>query len=395
MAEQQAIIDTTVFKTSKKECNGCNDCPRIERIITALSYYDKLSSKDPNTFTSFCDKYYSKRYLEDYIHLISVHKNDASTDQLENKTCTGVRGCTSTTRHYRDRSQHEDIKADDTRKNMYFDIFDSLHFYIYHMEECGLRISLNEYKDDSKDIDDDNYSDYRDEVIATIQNEIEIRRQKCGSFRRLDNTTNSKFNMMQINYENDDETEYSNGKSNSNLDEKLDEKLDDKSDENTNIPVKKQKNRSLWKNIQSTMGKYFGKKEIQEKAQKEKTFTDELFEQIGSNGVDEAVVSDLRQHLIMEEYDTDSIKNDIDIYCQQKKCNLLEATRYSLNCIEEIKTHMKMHNATSAAFSTGFAFWYWGYYKYVDDEQIRQQQGFSTDENNFEGYGVEELFVSQ
>eukprot|EP01084_Bolivina_argentea_P093517 168182_1 len=87
-------------------------------------------------------------------------------------------------------------------------------------------------------------------------------------------------------------------------------------------------------------------------AQKDTTFTDDILDHISSVGVEKKTVSGLKKYLLGEEYDTDGIKNDIDIYGDEKQSNLLEATRYSLNCIEEIKKRMKLANVASAAFST-------------------------------------------
>eukprot|EP01084_Bolivina_argentea_P047565 87651_1 len=51
-----------------------------------------------------------------------------------------------------------------------------------------------------------------------------------------------------------------------------------------------------------------------------------------------------------------------------------------------------MANIASAAFSTGFTFWYWSYYEYIDAEQIKKAQGLWND-NDFGGHGVRKLFV--
>eukprot|EP01084_Bolivina_argentea_P276373 471570_1 len=60
-------IDTNIFTTTDAECNGYNDCSCIKRLMATLSYYQKVS-KQPQKFIDFCDKYYSKQYLQDYIH---------------------------------------------------------------------------------------------------------------------------------------------------------------------------------------------------------------------------------------------------------------------------------------------------------------------------------------
>eukprot|EP01084_Bolivina_argentea_P228687 386184_1 len=141
MTEKVEAIDTNVFNINLNKCNGYNDCSCIKRIMTALAYYHKASSNDTQKFIDFCDKYYSKQYLQDYIHLRIMHKNDINKVEMESNICTMVGSCLSTRRHYRDRSVKDDNNID--AFHLYIDIFDSLHFHIYHMEECGLRISIN------------------------------------------------------------------------------------------------------------------------------------------------------------------------------------------------------------------------------------------------------------
>eukprot|EP01084_Bolivina_argentea_P307362 531255_1 len=91
-------IDTNIFKTNEEKCNGFKECSFVKRIMTALLYYNKISSEKTQTFINFCDKYYSKHYLQDYIHAIDIHKNDINKDEKKTETCPMVSGCLSTTR---------------------------------------------------------------------------------------------------------------------------------------------------------------------------------------------------------------------------------------------------------------------------------------------------------
>eukprot|EP01084_Bolivina_argentea_P004729 8959_1 len=338
MAEESMIIHTAI-------CNDFNDCSHTDRIMTTLSYYNTVSSQKSAEFIAFidfCNTDYSKQYLEDYIHFITVHKNDINKVEKETQTCSIVGGCSSTKRHYRDRSINDDSKQNDiVSQHMCVDIFDTLHFFIYHMDECGLRVSRHDDNDTDNNengTDNDNdYTNYIDRIIETIQKEIEISKRKCGFFKRLDNTKNCKFNIMQV------------------MDKKPHHEINPTGE----------------------------------------TFTDDMFQNIGVCGIEKDAVYGLTKYLSVEEYDTDSIQNDVDIYEEEKQCNLLEAARYNLNCIEEIKNHIKMVTISSTSFSTGFVFWYWAYYKYVDDNTIKQQQyGYGTD-NNFGGYDIQNLFVTE
>eukprot|EP01084_Bolivina_argentea_P183908 317295_1 len=140
-----------ILKTNDKECNSYNNCSYLKRLMTALSHYHTLSPENTDQCVDFINTHYPKQYLQDYIHFICVHKNDI--DKINNmiKTiCTNSNTCFSTQRHFRDRMQNENYL------NVCIDILDTIHFYIYHMEECGLRISVH----DSFDIN----NKYKDEI---------------------------------------------------------------------------------------------------------------------------------------------------------------------------------------------------------------------------------------
>eukprot|EP01084_Bolivina_argentea_P072083 130917_1 len=304
-----------MFSNKEEICNGYSNCCYIKRIMTALSYYNDLSVNTPDGFIEFCDKYYDKQYLEDYIHFICVHKNDInSIKKLHSDSCLNVNGCVCTGRHFRDKSsRHDDAKNESDA--LCIDIFDSIHFYIHHMEECGLRISINkDYIRNENDIKDNMHDikHIRDERVALIQQEIENRAKKCGLYKRLNDTKNSKFNIMHNNY-------------NINMTNICDAGQNDKQDgknevkpNNTNENSSKKGSKSVWKKIQSTVSQYFGKKntKTKEKYVKEQTFMDYMLDDIGS-------VNKLREYLLVEEYDTDCIENDIDIYDDTGDCNLL------------------------------------------------------------------------
>eukprot|EP01084_Bolivina_argentea_P095950 172482_1 len=66
MTEKQHVINTDIFDTNDNKCNGYNECSCIKRIMTALGYYQQISSTQAQKFIDFCDTHYSKQYLQDY-----------------------------------------------------------------------------------------------------------------------------------------------------------------------------------------------------------------------------------------------------------------------------------------------------------------------------------------
>eukprot|EP01084_Bolivina_argentea_P291449 500914_1 len=356
-----------------KKCDGSDTCQAIQRLIPALSYYHQVSDR-PSKFIDYCNKHYSKQYLEDYIHFISLHKNNRHEIQQNTKhrQCSNVNSCTSTLRHYRDRERIRIENKNDQVSHMCIDIFDNLHFYIYHMEETGLRLSMNKIDDHKDDFHNDD-SKLKDEKIAAIQKEIEIKQKKCGEFKRLDGTKNSKFNILKFNYDTGD--------------------------------IIKQHKQSIWKKAQNAMNKHL-KNENNKNAdedQTEETFIDELIHHINSLGVDEKIVNGLKEYLYLEEYDTESIQNDIDIYIKEKHCNLLEVMGNNVDYIEMMKHFVKTVTVSSVAFSTGFVFWYWNYYKNINQDAIKYKQipwgasneAVSSQNHDFGGHSLRDLYVEK
>eukprot|EP01084_Bolivina_argentea_P083523 151214_1 len=353
---QTHTIDTQIFKKKKNKCNGISNCSYIKRIMTALSYYNKVSINEHQDFIEFFDKNYSFLFLEDYIHFMCVHKNN--TKAMQYKTCSSVNNCTATTRHYRNR-ERDDIKNEnsDVSKNMYIDLFDNMHFYVNHIEEIGLRITIN-----NNDKYENSYSQLRDKTIATIQKEIEMAKKKCGLFDRLDNTKNSKFNIMDINYNHT-------------------------SLNKTDNDEKEERNNTLHS---------IGHKHKQTKNSKAKTFVEHMAEHI-SVDFEEKTMDKLNEYLLSEEYDTDCIENDVNIYDSDKTCNLLSVLDNNINYIQTIKRFIQYCMiSVEDAFSTGFVFWYWKHWKNVNENTIKQRRHELLGENtDFGGYSIRELFVEK
>eukprot|EP01084_Bolivina_argentea_P193168 331447_1 len=366
------LIDVHLVQQSEQKCDGFTKCNSLQRIMEVLLYYNKVSTNNPQQFIDFCEKYYSKQYLEDYTHFISVHSKQSF--EIEPK-CANIDNCLMTQRHYRDRTINEN---DNSLPNKYIDIFDTIHFYICHINECALRVTIN--NNDIKRINDtDDINNCRDSVIAAIQKEIETKKKQSGSFKRLDNTKNSKFNIMQNNnyYQ--------------------DQKYNDEQDQKYEEPeIKPKASKSVWKTVQSTFGKYFGNKNDESKeAQCETTFRDEMLDNISTRGVSENTFKNVKEYLLSEQYDSDCIENDIDIYNQVGICNLFYAANNNFKFMQQIKNFFQMVNISSVAFSTGFVFWYWPYYKNISDEKLKKKQSWSALENDFGGYSIRDLFVKK
>eukprot|EP01084_Bolivina_argentea_P313384 542704_1 len=59
-----------------------------------------------------------------------------------------------------------------------------------------------------------------------------------------------------------------------------------------------------------------------------------------------------------------------------------------------MQSFIKYHNISSCSFSTGIVFWYWQYYKMIDEEKHKQQQSH-INQNDFGGHAMKQLFVEK
>merc|ERR1712154_270438 len=160
-------------------------------------------SNSKQIFIEFCTNSYPQ-CLDDYIHLICNHSDNDSLNEIANyfqknhelNVCLNVNKCQSTRRHCTTRNRMDkEEKYDDN--SFYVDLFDTIHFYIYHLEAFGLRVPLKSKQEKDEMNNNHNYLKCTDLRIGAIQKIIENKRKEIGNLNmeRLDNTNNSKFNI--------------------------------------------------------------------------------------------------------------------------------------------------------------------------------------------------------
>ena len=205
-------IDLKLFeKHNEDECG--DGCSRLLRIGYALTYYQLLcKTNDPGhgsnsqtIFIDFCSNSYPQ-CLDDYIHFISKHSDNDSLDKIRTALqknhqliiCSNINKCQCTKRHYTKRSRMNKPQNDNVY-NFYISLFDRIHFVIYHLEALGLRVPLKSKGEENQEMNhNDNYLKCTDLRIGKIQKIIENKRKEIRNLNmeRLDNTNNSKFNIM-------------------------------------------------------------------------------------------------------------------------------------------------------------------------------------------------------
>eukprot|EP01084_Bolivina_argentea_P263105 445202_1 len=340
---KSTAIECTVSSTSVKH-SMVKNCTCLTRVSEAMKYYDiycgnttQQNNSIQNNFLQFCDEVYSNM-LEDYIHIIKIHNMDVHKIAYELTTHYGftncvAKKCAKISRHYRREAPMNtgDLKQDD-RLGFYYNLYDQLHYFIFHLYDIGLRINQKELSniiDQKTVVDPQNNSDVSciDGIFKQKLQLIRSRRKQHGMHLERFNDENNKFN---INIK----------------------------DFNDNLTVS-QTQESVFETKETT------------------TFTEELYKHLEHN----TVVSKEKLKVLMQfvednEYDTDAIQFDLSGF--QTKEYLTGAAQISnifkhgvhVTSILSMKRFIRNVKLSEASFSTGFVFFYWDYFIDKTEKQI-------------------------
>eukprot|EP01083_Nonionella_stella_P101748 288722_1 len=203
--------DLSVFHNGDEGCNCkggyIGNCISFKRISTGLNYYSLFdivnNENDEQIFAHFMNEIYTlKRMHNDYAHILHNHQHQIQeikqllTEQGTSEECN-LSNCTFTTRHHTDEEKKESDHENtlDPLLNLAKQRFDSLHFYFFHLFECGLRSMCKDDDDEIKGDDEVNTDRYKclDDDFSDLITRINETRANTEGFRRLKN--NTKFNL--------------------------------------------------------------------------------------------------------------------------------------------------------------------------------------------------------
>ena len=236
-------------------------CITIKRLLTSLSYYTKL---DPNNnkdnidkFCDFMSSVYNTKIYDDYFHLIKYHQNQLK--QIKNilgsiSTKCKSPSCNFANRHYR----VSQTSSNDINYNLYIEVMDSLHFYIYHLEECGLRSEegiKNSDDDDDDDGDDKKKAERNEYFDVNFSRLIKQNKRTRNAVNRFSRLSDNKFNISVDNKDID-------------------------IDNNEDV----------------------------------ETYLDALYSHLNNKSIKDSIISTLKQIIIKQEYDTESLDIDCEIF---------------------------------------------------------------------------------
>ncbi len=203
--------DLTVFKNIDEddECeqdsndNIIQNCSSLNRLCSGLKYYsllDIINNIDHiNVFNNFIHDVYGTTLLDDFTHLVQKHGNHTQkiNDELINtnifKQCD-INKCSFSTRHHTMESNTSNNNdAFDPVLKFYKGVMDSIHFYMFHLYDCGLRVSkIEDANEDTKDENKTN-NEYFDAGLSRLTRIIKEAEMNTAAFDRF--KASDKFNI--------------------------------------------------------------------------------------------------------------------------------------------------------------------------------------------------------
>ena len=239
-------------------------CPAIKRILYCLKYYKSLNitnvPQNKAKFEEFMHQTYNTKIIDDFYHLCQCHQHELQAVEqygIDNGlTECDLAICMFAGRHYRANDNHG--KDDKTENNVYFDIIDSLHFYIHHLYQTSFRFLANTPNDNDyieAEDDEKNNAPYFDRDFARIHENIKKARATTQRFARMAQNQ-TKFAI----------------------------KTDDQHGDN-----------------------------LAEDHESGSTYLDGVFEQLLLQNVDDHCIAKLKAYIMEEKYDTESLDMDIEI----------------------------------------------------------------------------------
>eukprot|EP01084_Bolivina_argentea_P012780 23922_1 len=193
-----------IFKvdTPLNVCLSIQTCSSIKKLISALTYYSSLNldtQNDQDKLFKYCTKTHQS-FLNDSIHMIRNHNQDIHQicDMLHRQlTKCDMKNCLLLQRHYRNR-RHDHTKTvvthvQDTNVLFYRDIMDTLHCYLCHLYDLGLRVKMSD--NIQVMVDTLNEADCFDAHFDNMHTVISAKQNEVKQMKGIDQNTvnNSKF----------------------------------------------------------------------------------------------------------------------------------------------------------------------------------------------------------
>eukprot|EP01083_Nonionella_stella_P108083 313892_1 len=196
--------DLTIFA---KDCNECDPsdytkCDAMQRLVSSSKYDAMLQTKKSEDWdeilTRFMNEVYNQKgalLIDDYIHFQKHHEHELERINNDLIESHGFNDCTIGECEHTRRHMHPQNTRDvDTQLSFYGDIFDALHFHLFHCFEAGLRVRKNDDNGQIEEEEKGTKDEYFDAEFARMNRRILARHRNTASYERFA-TNNTKFNI--------------------------------------------------------------------------------------------------------------------------------------------------------------------------------------------------------
>ena len=207
--------------------NDYLQCDYLKRILNGLKYYYSLkldtNSSTNDIFTDFCINIYPQM-LDDYTHIITTHSDDLDYIHQQLITNDNFNQCDYSEcvlfKRYYDNSRRQSTTTnsaesdDDERIIFYREIFDNIHYWLFHLYDAGMRTKKqninvdDELKEDFDEMEDEHKIMYIDRQFSRMRDNIMQQREKLNiNIDRFNDNDNNKFNLQVSKDSNDDDSD--------------------------------------------------------------------------------------------------------------------------------------------------------------------------------------------
>eukprot|EP01083_Nonionella_stella_P046159 123577_1 len=245
----------------------------------------------------------NKGLIDDYIHFKDKHEHELERITRELIQSNGFSDCSIgeceyTKRHMQ--QQSTTTSASDAQLSFYGEIFDALHFHLFHCFEAGLRVRRSDDNDQMEEEEKATKDQYFDAQFARMNRRILERHHNTASFDRF-STKHTKFNIVN----------------------------DAKHDTN-----------------------------------KDNTYSDQMVKHLIHLRMDQMQIQQFMQFLNEEQYDTDAMDHDYDIKPNGNIASgSASMTTQNQTLLKHYNEFIKDTKLESSSFNIGFRFYYWSSYK--------------------------------
>ena len=185
-----------------------SECKYIQRLIVALKHHQSFKMDgnihEHKVFTNFMNKAYKHPILiQDFYHLMKNHDDEIYDikkyiENGNNDFICDIKTCSASDRHYRLNNNDQRMNID-PHLSAYCDTIDSLHVYLLHSHQIGMRIVDEKIDEDgfngdnSKKHENKNY----DPEFARYKNILSLTTESTQRFERI-TSGNNKYKINQV-----------------------------------------------------------------------------------------------------------------------------------------------------------------------------------------------------